>query len=281
MSNPAPEERSGREIRLLMLVIVIAVAGLLVLARFRFPTAEIVTVSPTPTALERLTVRAPFEDLANAVAAAAARVRPVVAVVEVEIEPPEAPAARPSGQAAASVEPVPAPRLLGLALRVAPGRLLMYMAGGARPVSAGGEPVQVIGEDASREIVLVTTSPAEGLSVEVVDFVGAVPSFGGSSYVLAVEAAAGGPVSRPVFIARVDPAAAEGWETPLLKVGGTPPVPAGVFLFTIDGRLVGLTIPQETGIAIVGAAALDRLAGQLVQAEAGAPAEPEVPGGGK
>jgi hypothetical protein len=281
MSNPAPEERSGREIRLLMLVIVIAVAGLLVLARFRFPTSEIVTVSPTPTALERLTVRAPFEDLANTVAAAAARVRPVVAVVEVEIEPPEAPAARPSGQAAASVEPVPAPRPLGLALRVAPGRLLMYMAGGARPVSAGGEPVQVIGEDASREIVLVTTSPAEGLSVEVVDFVGAVPSFGGSSYVLAVEAAAGGPVSRPVFIARVDPAAAEGWETPLLKVGGTPPVPAGVFLFTIDGRLVGLTIPQETGIAIVGAAALDRLAGQLVQAEAGAPAEPEVPGGGK
>ena len=262
-----------------MLVIVIAVAGLLVLARFRFPTADIVMVSPTPTALERLTVRAPFEDLANTVAAAAARVSPVVAVVEVE--PPEEPAARPSGKAAPKEEPVPAPRLLGPALRVAPGRLLMYVTGGARPAAAGGEPVQVIGEDASRDIVLVATSPAEGLSAEVVDFVGAVPSFGGSSYVLAVEAAAGGPVSRPVFIPRVDPAAVEGWETPLLKIGGTPPVPAGVFLFTIDGRLVGLTIPQETGIAIVGAAALDRLAGQLVQAEAGAPAEPEVPGGGK
>ncbi len=40
-------------------------------------------------------------------------------------------------------------------------------------------------------------------------------------------------------------------------------MPSGAFLFTLEGRLIGLTVPQEDGVAIVAAATLDRLAGEL------------------
>ena len=77
-----------------------------------------------------------------------------------------------------------------------------------------------------------------------------------ASYVLAVEGAAGGPATRPVFIPRTDPVAEDRWTSPILRIGGDAQVGPGAFLFTIDGRLIGLTVPQENGMAIVTAATL-------------------------
>jgi hypothetical protein len=256
-----PEERSGREVRLLVLVIVIAVAGLLVLARYRFPAADIVTVSPTPTPLERLTTRPPFDELEGAVAGAAARVSPSLAVAEFDPIPPEPPAKN------AKAEPPPAaPRQRRPALRVGADTFLAYAPSGTTAVLLGGQPAQGIAGHAARRLVLVGAAPAGEGSLPggpVADFAGAASGFAGSSYVLAVEAAAGGPAVRPIFVPRVDAAQLEPWDMPVLLIGGTASAPPGTFLFTLDGRLIGLTVPHDTGVAIVAAAALDRLVNEL------------------
>ncbi|MBM3751545.1 MAG: hypothetical protein FJW21_10275 [Acidimicrobiia bacterium] len=55
---------SGRETRLLRLVIVVAVAMLLVLAQFRYPAPDRATAAPVAGPIERLAARATFEELA-------------------------------------------------------------------------------------------------------------------------------------------------------------------------------------------------------------------------
>ncbi len=253
------EERSGREIRLLVLVIVVAVAGLIVLARFQFPAADLVTVSPTPPPLERLSARAPFQELADVVASAAGRVTSVVTTITVQGAPLPAPRGK-------STPPPPGPERLAVALRVRADRLLAFVPAGFKPTLLGGQPAQVVAADDRRGLALLGDARrAEGQEPagDIVDFAAAAPGFAAPSYVLAVEAAAGGPAARPVFIGRLDPITADGWDSPVRQIGGTPPVGPGVFLFTLEGRLIGLTVPQPDGVAIVAAATLDRLAREL------------------
>ena len=95
------------------------------------------------------------------------------------------------------------------------------------------------------------------------DFANAVSTVHSSSYMLAVESAAGGPAARPFFVPRTDPVIEDRWPSPILRIGGEAQVGPGAFLFTIDGRLIGLTVPQENGIAIVTAATLGRLITEL------------------
>lgn len=262
MSPNGAEERSGREIRLLALVIVIAVAGLLVLARFRFPTPDIVTVSPTPSALDRLAVKAPFQELAGVVADAGARVSGLVLVAEFD-RTPEKGARKPP----ASPAPSPALRRMFPGLRVRPDIVLAYAPAGWHPTFVAGVPALVLAGDPRREFVLVGADSRTGEHVlpsgEVADFANALSVLAPSSYVLAVEGAPGGPAIRPVFIPRTDSMTEDRWLSPLLRIGGEPQVGAGVFLFSIDGRLIGLTVPQENGIAIVTAATLGRVIADL------------------
>lgn len=256
------EERSGREIRLLVLVILVAVAGLLVLARFRFPTADIVTVSPTPSALEPLAVKAPFEQLAGAVADASVRVGALVAVVEFD-RTPEKPARR----APPLVVPQPIQRRVFPGLRVRPDLVLTYVPSGWHPTTVAGVPGQLVAADPRRELALVGADNRTGEHVlppgDVVDLANAVSVLTPSHYVLAVEGAAGGAAIRPIFIPRTDPVAEDRWTSPTLRIGGDAQVGAGAFLFTIDGRLIGLTMPQENGIAIVTVAALGQVIADL------------------
>jgi hypothetical protein len=257
------EERSGREIRLLLLVIVIAVAGLVVLARFRFPAADIVAVTPTPSPLDRLATPAPFEDQAAAVTDATARLLPLLAVVEFE-RIPEPPDKSPARKKAAQAEPIQPPeRKFMPALRVRADRWLAYQPKNTRPVRSVGGPVMVAAEDTGRELVLMGLSGRTEIKPEILDFSSAASGFPGTSYVLLVEAAAAGPAVRPLFVPRLDPVSAPPWDSPILRVGGSAPVPSGAFLFTLEGGLIGLTVPQEDGVAIVAAATLDRLAGEL------------------
>src|SRR5678815_4170857 len=82
------DDRSGRDSRLLALVILIAVVVLVVLARFRFPQSDSGPAAVTPSPLERLAARATYDDLAAAVHTALQRVEP--ALVTVNIEPDSA-----------------------------------------------------------------------------------------------------------------------------------------------------------------------------------------------
>jgi hypothetical protein len=267
MANGA-DERSGRELRLLLLVIAIAVAGLVVLARFRFPAADIVAVSPTPSPLERLAAPQPFEEQAAAVTAAAGRLLPLVAVVEIEPIPetPEKSPAKAKKKGAVEEPAQPSQRQFVLALRVRPDRWLAYQPKGTHPVRSATGPVTVAAEDAARELVLMGLSGRTESKPDVLDFSRVAPGFPGTSYVLLLEAAAAGPVLRPQFVPRLDPVSAPPWDSPILRVGGSAAVPSGAFLFSLEGRLIGLTVPQEDGVAIVAAATLDRLIGELAGA---------------
>lgn len=261
MPTNGTEDRSGREIRLLLLVIAVAVAGLLVLARFRFPEAEIVRVSPTPNPLERLTTRAPFDDLAASVAEGAGRIAPWLAVLELERLPEKAPK-KPRAEGPAEPQ-----RTLVPALRVRLDVVVAYAPAGLAATTLAGVPVQSLGADPLREIGLFGPAGARGeqggSNPGVVDFASAVSGFSGSTYVLAAEAAAGAPTVRPVFVPRVDPVAVEHWPMPLMQIGGDPQLRAGTFLFTMDGRAIGLVVPLPAGVAIVDAAMLDRLVVEL------------------
>lgn len=267
----APEERSGREIRLLMLVIIVAVAGLLVLARFRFPAADIVTVTQTPSPLDRIAVRAPFDELGTAAAAAAARVTPLVAVVEAE-PVPETPPRKGSRGSAQAPAPLPQASQWLPALRVSADHLLVYVPSHMRPVRLGGWPVRIVGEDLQRGLTLVSVDRVEGTAaapMEVADFAGAASGLSAYRYVLAVEAAQAGPAARPIFLPRVDAVTAESWDSPVWRIGGQAEAGTGTFLFTMGGRLIGMTVPHEQGVAIVVAATLDRLARDLARAPSG------------
>jgi hypothetical protein len=236
------EERSGREVRLLALVIVIAVAGLLVLARFRFPGAEIVAVNPAPNPLERLASRPAFTELTDTISETATHVMPTLAVVV--FDPP---VERPVKGAAPA--PVPASVLMP-ALRVRPDTLVAYAPPGWNLHTPAGQIAQVHA-DAQRELAWITSAGAADEHPDVSDFPGAVSNFGGWSYLLTAEAGVAGPSVRPVFIPRVDAVPDNRWGAPLLRIGGQAEVTSGSFLFTIDGHLVGLAVPQDRGIAIV------------------------------
>lgn len=261
MATNGTEDRSGREIRLLLLVIAVAVAGLLVLARFRFPEAEIVSVTPTPNPLDRLAARAPFDDLAAAVSNGTAHVAPWLAVVDLERTPE-----KPAKKAAAPPAPVVPQQLLVLGLRVRPDLVVAYAPEGWTATMVAGTRAQAFAADPQRQIALFSTdrSGEPGVpNADVADFASAVSAFAGSTYVLAAEPAARGAAVQPIFIPRVDALTVEHWAAPLLQIGGEPHVPAGAFLFTIDGRLIGLALPVAGGIGIVDAATLDRLVGEL------------------
>jgi len=251
MTTNGSEERSGREVRLLALVIVVAVAGLLVLARFRFPGAEIVTVNPAPSPLERLAARPVFEDMAAAVAETTNRLLPALGVAEFD-HPQE----RPSRKS----PPVPRVPVLVPTLRAradvsvayAPSGLLLRAAGSAQPRI-----------DSQHELAWIPPTGDDAgeahASQEVVDLRSGVPTFAGSSFVIVVEAGVTGAAARPVFIPRVDQVPDDRWSAPLLRIGGQPQILVGSFLFTLDGHLIGIVVPQDTGMAIVSAGLLNRM----------------------
>jgi hypothetical protein len=276
LSNSIPEERSGREIRLLVLVIIVAVAGLLVLARFRFPAAEIVTVSPTPTPLERIIAHGPFDELAGAVAAAVARATPLVVVVEFESAPD--PASKKGNETPAASPPAIIRRSIP-ALRVAPDRLFSILPSGMHPVSVNGRMPQVLGQDPRRAVVLLAAPlPPTAAPPHAVDFSSAISSLSAYRYVVAVEAADAGPAGRLAFLPRVDALTTEPWDSPIWRIGGHSDVQPGSFLFTMDGQLVGMAVPQGDGVAILTAAMIDRLVRELARSAA-AEASNGPPGG--
>jgi hypothetical protein len=253
------DNRSGRETRLLGLVIVVALAALLVLARFRFPAADIASVTPAQGPLERLAARSTYEDLAASVANLVQRVTPSVIVFELQ----SAPAPQmPEGKEAAAPPTPPVSRLLG-GLRVGGDLALVHVPDGLQPVAGQGlaATIELVAHDTARQIALVRAPSildiANGLT-------NAVEAFDGFSFVAAVEAAIGGVTARPIFIGRVDPTSDARWAAPILVVGGNLGIPSGAIVFTLDARLIGLTVPfDDHRQAIVPAAALAPLVKQL------------------
>jgi hypothetical protein len=251
MTTNGTEERSGREVRLLALVIVVAVAGLLVLARFRFPGAEIVTVNPAPSPFERLAARPAFEEMAAAVGETANRLLPALGVAVFD-HPEE----RPSRKSA----PVPRVPVLVPTLRARQDVSIAYAPPGLQLRAVGSAQPRI---DSKHDLAWIPPAGDDAgdprAAQAVVELTSGAPAFAGSSFVIVVEAGVAGAAARPVFIPRVDQVPDDRWSAPLLRIGGQPQLLAGSFLFTLDGHLIGIIVPQDTGMAIASAGLLNRM----------------------
>jgi hypothetical protein len=267
---PEREERSGRETRLLALVIVVALAALLMLARFRFPAADLADVRPAQGPLERLVARSTYEDLAASVANLVQRVSSAVVVLQIQSTAPDPP----TGARGVAPEPPPAITRLVPGARIAGDLALVHVPSGFQVTGGQGlaAPVEVLRADDDRQIALVRApSVLEITSVLANPFEG----FPGFSYVGVVEAAIGGVTAKPMFAGRADRSTDARWPHPVVVVGGSSDLPPGALVFALDGRFIGLAMPFDAdNRALVPAAALSAVREALAK-------ESAAPTGGK
>jgi hypothetical protein len=274
MSPNGFQEHWGRETRLLLLVVVVSIAVLLVLARFRFPAASLNIAVPPPSPLSDLAGRADFADLAEAMSTLLTRVSPRIAIVRLDpvIDPAAARgSARRStprgGVAAATPVPEPVP-VLAPALRVRPTLALVHLPAGLYPASFSGstEPIEVVAADTDKSVALIRIAPAAEPRPEPL-----TGTFVGFEYVGEIEATSHGPTVEPVFIGRADPVGDDRWSATLYAVGEAPGLSAGTFVFSVNGRLIGLVTRDERGALLVPAAVLDAVVNAHAPAGAVAP----------
>lgn len=242
MSTPSVSGR-GRETRLLLLVIAVAVGMLLVLAQFQYPKPDRAVASPLPGPIERLAARATFEELALIMADLSSRVQPAMTVLTLERIPPSPP------RRGAATPPVSTERRIVTALRVDATSAIAHLPAGFRVVQPPD--AEVAKTDPDRDLVLVRVPESPFTDMGPV-----AQAIGGPGYVAVFEGARGGPAVRPVFLGRVDSFEDARWTQPILSVGGDPQLGAGAFIYTLDGRLVGMTIPDGPGVAIARVPAL-------------------------
>jgi hypothetical protein len=255
--------RSGRETRLLILVMVVAFALLVVLSRFRYPGANLAVVAPTPGPLAGLAARAAFEDMASSLSTLLSRVGPAFFVVPLGPEPPPAPPSRGTpprqtarGRAAsrpaeAEAETVPVPIRLAAAFRMQPDLALVHVPSGWVPQLDVLQGTTLVALDPARELALLRTGPVNDLPGRF----GPNP-FPGFGYVGAVDVTANGPTIQPLFIGRAEAVTDARWPAPLLDLGRVGQPVAGSWLFSMDARLVGLVIGRANGALMVPADAL-------------------------
>lgn len=271
MTANGPEPTSGRETRLLVLVVLVSLAVLLLLARFRFPEANLATVNPSPGPLAGMAARATFEEMSETLAGVLGRAAPTVEVIRLEPasagQTPDgarAPARPPASGSGGTPPPASAsgPRFAA-AVRVRSDLALLHVPAGWRPVALRdqADPIEVVSSDVDREIAVVrlpaSTAGSASLS-------GSTSGVTGFLYVAVIHATRSGLTIQPAFVGRTDTETDARWSAPLVVLTGSASVPVGSLVYAIDGRLIGLASRHDAGVAIVPAAALDDEVARLV-----------------
>jgi hypothetical protein len=196
------------------------------------------------------------------------RVSPSLLVVQCEAataadKSAHAPARPRQGRGAGAAEATPPlPPQFAVALRVRTDLALVHVPAGYVPTAFAGvaTPITVVASDPVREIALVRTTPGG-------EFLDGWPvaTFPGFGYVGAVDAMPGGPTIQPVFVGRADLAPDDHWPAPVLTLGGQPALGAGTWLFSMDGRFVGLVTRHGDTVAVVPREALVAVVAELVR----------------
>lgn len=266
MASNGIEPRSGRETRLLVLVVGVAVAVLLLLARWRYPESALSVVTPSAAPLASLAARATFDEMTGTMADVLARVSPLTVVVPFEPVKAEAPARRSvRGVPDAPAADEPVTTMLGV--RVRRSVAIVYAREGMAPRGADGTPLEIVAHDPSRNVMLVRVSDA---AAEPDTLSASVRTFPGLSYMAAVDATSVGPSIQPVFVGRPDTVVDPRWSHPLVPASNIQGLTPGVFVFALTGRLAGLVVATAAGPMIVPAPALETLVQAL---ESGSPAQ--------
>ncbi|MCC6164044.1 MAG: PDZ domain-containing protein [Acidobacteria bacterium] len=254
--------RPSREVRLLVATIVVSVAVLLVLSRFRFPASSAESRDSSATQpLARLAARAAFDDLSLTVRELQTRVAGSLVVVEIA---PNLAADRPAASRT---------RRFAAALRVRDDAAVVMSGEGMSVEAVAGVqgPVAVLASDPVRGITVVRVPPAPAPVMQVRESGQPVPA---PDYMVVVEASAGGAGLRPVFVSRSDTVSDPRWDSPLLAIGRGVGADAGAPVFALDGRLAGILTPGDDVPLLVPAAVLLDRAHQLLRT--GSPAAGDV-----
>lgn len=261
------EPQTGRETRLLVLVVGVAVAVLLLLAQWRFPGSGLSVGSPTAAPLAGLAARATFDEMASAMTDAVSRVSPLTVVVSLESDAPEGAAAATGRGARRAVEKPPAvvaPGLLMLALRVRSDAALLHVPPGMRLQQSESSSIEVLAHDTAREMMLIRVAPS-GSATETLS--GAVRTFPRFAYVAALDATPAGPTVQPVFVGRADTVGDSRWSHALVPASVAPGTTPGTLLFSLNGHFVGMVVSGPDGPMVVPAPALESFV-QAIQADA-------------
>jgi hypothetical protein len=222
MSTAEPQQRSGRETRLLLVTIIVSVAVLLVLARFRFPD-EVgpQPVEPAPAPLERLAARGAYDELASAMADLERRIGPRVVVFRVQ-------------PARGSAEFIVAPR-------VTPDRAVALLGPDETLVPANDVAPAILTREFINHVAIVRVPYAEDAIVAA----RTGQPRQGPRYVVAVEGTPQGPALRPVYVGRVGTVEESGGASFVALSGLQSPLSRGAAVFTLEGAFLGLV--TETG----------------------------------
>jgi len=255
------QERWGRETRLLVLIVVVSLAVLLILARFRFPAARLDVAPPAPSPLANLVSRAAFEELSEAMASTANQIAPRVVVVR--IGPARSSSAARAGRGA--VDHTNGPRL-ALGLRVRPDLALVRVPAGMIPTELidSTQPVEIVAADSKREIALIRLPPSGDGTIETV-----TEPFAGFAYLGEATATRDGLTLQPVFIGRTGTRPHERWPAALTGVDNAS-VSDGSLLFTIEGRLIGLAVRDGASVAVVPPPMIETAVVELLSVSGGA-----------
>lgn len=266
MATNGADPRSGRETRLLVLVVGVAIVVLLLLAQWRFPTPES-TVTPSAAPLAGLASRATFDDMSSTMADVLSRVSPLVVVVPIESARPDPEQERRPARAQAAPSATPARPVFATAVRVRRELALLHMPSGFVPGAINGRPAEIVAHDASRDIMLVRVPASAG---EPDTLSASVRTFPFVTFATSVEATPVGPTIQPIFLGRADTVVDPRWSHPLVPATVAPGLTPGALVFVLNGRLAGMVVHSDGGPMIVPAPALETLV-QALEAGSVAP----------
>jgi len=240
--------RVSREMRLLIVTMVIAGAVLLLLARFRYPGAPAAAMDVTQP-LERLAARASSEELAGRIARFERAMAGSLLVLRLEQvgAPPslrfaDLHAHPPPDDGVAHVPALRIDAATALAV-VPPDKEVRGVVGRQTDATlAGVDPVRHV----ARVRVPADEPPAPLRQLP-------LSNLQTPTYVIAVEGTRAGIAMRPVFVARAERYQSPHWPRPLLPLGGVALAP-GALLFTLDGELLGCAV-VDNGMSVIASAA--------------------------
>jgi hypothetical protein len=252
---PANRPTVSRDTRLLLTIVVIAFATLWILARVRFPDRVTVPTAVSPV-LAQLSAPSAFDSIATAVDQLRPRIRPLVTVATLDRHPLDAPA-----------ELVSSPVSV---LRLHDNLAVALLPPDADRENARFAGVDEIGRDRASGLVLLRV---EGAGIAPVSWEPRRPDL--ARFFIASDPVAGGTVLQPVFVGGLRETTSPVWQGPVWGLPATASVPAGSFLFTLDGQFAGVIVDLDGHPALASApaviAAADRIAsvGQRPAADIG------------
>jgi hypothetical protein len=273
MAPEGTEPQTGRETRLLVLVVGVSVAVLLLLAQWQFPGASMSSGTPGSAPLVGLAARATFDEMASTMADVVGRVSPLT--VAIPLEPVPAPVSVPGKESrsgngadiAAAEQETPAtatPAAWTLGVRVARDLALAWIAEGFAVQTSSEPSVSVVAHDVAREMALVRVRASNASPDTLSASVRAFPSF---SYAAGIDATPVGPTAQPIFLGRADTVADARWSHPLVPGTVAPGLVPGTVLFSLNGRLIGMVVGRRDAPMIVPAPAIEALVQALMSPE--------------